>query len=123
MKKHASGFLDLVEQCKSHIEETNVDAVRYRQLEGEHLCLVDVREDYEWDNGHLPGALHLSKGVIERDIENCIPDKEMEVLLYCGGGFRSALAVSNLKKMGYKKAVSVDGGFSAWVSRGFPVEK
>lgn len=120
---HTSRFAELVEECKKHIEETNVDAVRFRQLEGESLYLIDVREDHEWEAGHLPGAIHLGKGVIERDIERAIPDTNAELLLYCGGGYRSALAAYNLKKMGYKKAVSVDGGFKAWVSRGFPLAK
>jgi len=123
MKKHTSGFLNLVEECKRDIEETNVDAVRYRQLEGEYLCLIDVREDGEWERGHLPGAIHLGKGIIERDIENLISNQDAEILLYCGGGYRSAIAAYNLKKMGYTKVISVDGGFSAWAARGFPVEK
>lgn len=119
---HTSGFLALVTHCKKNIEETNVDAVRHRQLEGESLYLIDVREDHEWDRGHLPGATHLGKGIIERDIENLIPDKNSEVLLYCGGGYRSAIAAYNLRQMGYKKVVSVDGGFKAWVNEGFPIE-
>lgn len=123
LKSHTSRFVELVEDCKKDIEETNVDAVRHRQLDGESLYLIDVREDREWIQGHLPGAIHLGKGVIERDIEHAVPDTNAELLLYCGGGYRSALAAYNLRKMGYKNAVSVDGGFKAWVSRGFPLEK
>ncbi len=122
-KQHPNRFVSLVEECKKHIKETNVDAVRYRQLEGESLYLIDVREDSEWENGHLPGAIHLGKGVIERDIERVIPDTGAELLLYCGGGYRSALAAYNLKKMGYTNAVSVDGGFKAWLDKGFPLEQ
>ncbi len=122
-KIHTNRFLALVEECKKHIEETNVDAVRYRQLEGESLYLIDVREDHEWEAGHLPGAIHLGKGVIERDIERLIPDTNAELLLYCGGGYRSAIAAYNLKKMGYQKATSMDGGFTDWVNHGFPLEQ
>lgn len=122
-KMHTSRFVALVNECKKKIQETNVDAVRHRQLEGEQLYLIDVREDREWEQGHLPGAIHLGKGVIERDIENVVPDIDAELLLYCGGGFRSALAAYNLKQMGYHKVVSVDGGFKAWVNRGFPLEQ
>lgn len=118
---HTSRFAALVAECKKHISETNVDAVRHRQLEGESLYLIDVREESEWQNGHLPGAIHLGKGIIERDIENLIPDTDAEILLYCGGGYRSAIAAYNLKKMGYKNAVSVDGGFRDWVNKGYPL--
>lgn len=123
LKTHSSAFITLVDSCRKEIKETNVDAVRHRQLEGEQLYLIDVREDNEWERGHLPGAIHLGKGVIERDIENTIPDTDAELLLYCGGGYRSAIAAYNLKKMGYTQAVSVDGGFRGWVERGFPIEK
>lgn len=123
LKPHTSSFVELVEECKKSIEETNVDAVRHRQLQGESLCLIDVREDNEWERGHLPGAIHIGKGVIERDIENMMPDKDTELLLYCGGGYRSALAAYNLKMMGYTKAISVDGGFKGWINSGFPIEK
>jgi len=85
--------------------------------------LLDVREDHEWTEGHIPGAIHLSRGILERDIEVAIPDREAEILLYCGGGYRSALAAENLQKMGYKRVLSVDGGWRGWVDAGFPVEK
>jgi rhodanese-related sulfurtransferase len=122
-KIHTNRFAALVAECKKDISETNVDAVRHRQLEGENLYLIDVREESEWTNGHIPGAIHLGKGIIERDIENLIPDTEAELLLYCGGGFRSAIAAHNLKKMGYTNVVSIDGGFSDWINKGFPLEK
>ena len=123
MKQHTSSFIQLVEEAKTHIKETNVDAVRHRQLEGEHICLIDVREDREWVSGHLPGAIHLGKGVIERDIEQIIADKKSEIILYCGGGYRSALAALSLKKMGYTQVVSMDGGFHGWAERDFPIER
>jgi len=89
---------------------------------GQNFTLVDVREDNEWARGHLPGAVHLGKGIIERDIEQVIPDKSAEIVLYCGGGFRSALAADNLRKMGYTNCISMDGGWRAWTAAGFPTE-
>ena len=118
---HANRFVELVDECRKNIQETNVDAIRQRQLDGEQLYLIDVREEHEWEHGHLPGAIHLGKGIIERDIENVVHDPEAEIFLYCGGGYRSALAAYNLKKMGYTNAISIDGGFKAWVTRGFPL--
>ncbi|MCU1305757.1 MAG: moeZ 1, partial [Acidobacteriaceae bacterium] len=97
--KHSEGFLNIVNDAKSRVAETNVEEVKKRMDRGEKFTLVDVREDNEWDKGHLPGAVHLSKGVIERDIEAAVPDKNAEIILYCGGGFRSALAADNLQKM------------------------
>jgi rhodanese-related sulfurtransferase len=120
--KHNAGFLKLVEEAKSRVRETNAQEVQKRLEKGEKLNLVDVREDSEWSKGHLPGARHLGKGVIERDIETAIPDKDAEIILYCGGGFRSALSADNLQKMGYKNVVSMDGGWRDWTERGYPVE-
>ncbi len=120
--KHNPGFLKLVEETKARVRETNVQVVMQRMDKGEKLNLVDVREESEWAKGHLPGAKHLGKGVIERDIETAIPDKDTEVILYCGGGFRSALSADNLQKMGYKNVVSMDGGWRDWTERGYPVE-
>lgn len=122
-KNHTSAFVHFVNTCKKGIKETNVDAIRLRQLDGETFCLIDVREESEWAQGHLPGAIHLGKGVIERDIENIFPDPSIELLLYCGGGYRSAIAAHNLKQMGYTNVVSVDGGFRDWVNKGFPIEQ
>ncbi len=121
--KHAEGFLRLVEDAKSRIRETNVPGVKKRLDEGEKFYLVDVREESEWARGRLPGATHLGKGIIERDIEKTIPDKSANVVLYCGGGFRSALAADNLQKMGYKNVLSMDGGWKGWIEAGLPVEK
>ena len=121
--QHATGFLNLVNDAKKRVKETNVAAVKARMDKGEKLNLIDTREDNEWAKGHLPGATHLSKGVIERDIEKTFPDRDAELILYCGGGFRSALAADNLQKMGYKNVVSMDGGWRGWNEAGGKVEK
>ena len=121
--QHSPGFLKLVEEAKSRIRETNVSDVKKRLDAGEKLNLIDVREESEWAKGHLPGAVHLSKGVIERDVEKKIPDKNAELILYCGGGFRSALAADNLQKMGYTRAVSMDGGWREWTGAKYPTQK
>ena len=121
--KHAAGFLKLVNDAKSRVKETNVAEVKMRLDAGEKFVLVDTREDNEWARGHLPGAVHLCKGIIERDIEAAVPDKTAEIILYCGGGFRSALAADNLQKMGYTNVISMDGGWRGWTEAGFPVEK
>jgi rhodanese-related sulfurtransferase len=121
--KHSPGFLNLVNDAKSRVRETTVHDVKRRQDAGEQLRLVDTREDSEWTRGHLPGAVHLCKGVIERDIETAIPDHETEIILYCGGGFRSALAADNLQKMGYRNVVSMDGGWRHWTECGYPTVK
>jgi rhodanese-related sulfurtransferase len=118
--KHAEGFLNIVNDAKSRVPETNVEEVKKRLDRGDKFALVDVREDNEWAKGHLPGAIHLSKGVIERDIEAKVPDKDAEIILYCGGGFRSALAADNLQKMGYKKVISMDGGWRGWNEAKYP---
>jgi rhodanese-related sulfurtransferase len=120
--KHAKRFLDIVNDAKRRVKKTDVATVRARQKQGDEFYLVDVREDNEWDKGHLPGAIHLSKGVIERDIEGVIPDVNAEIVLYCGGGYRSALAADNLTRMGYTHVVSMDGGFRGWNEAGFPIE-
>ncbi|MCU1285532.1 MAG: moeZ 1 [Acidobacteriales bacterium] len=121
--KHSEGFLNIVKDAKSRVPETNVEEVKQRLDSGEKLTLVDVREDNEWAKGHLPGAVHLSKGIIERDIESAVPDKNAEIILYCGGGFRSALAADNLQKMGYKKVISMDGGWRGWNEAKYPTSK
>ncbi len=120
--KHSKRFLDIVREIKARIKETDVQTVRARQKKGDTFYLVDVREDNEWDKGHIAGAIHIGKGVIERDIENLIPDPDAEIILYCGGGYRSALAADNLVKMGYTNVVSMDGGFRGWNAAGFPIE-
>ena len=121
--KHAAGFLNLVNDAKTRVKETNVAEVKKRLDAGEKFVMVDTREDNEWARGHLPGAMHLSKGIIERDIEATVPDKSAEIILYCGGGFRSALAADNLQKMGYTNVVSMDGGWRVWTESGYPIEK
>ncbi len=121
--KHSPGFLALVQAVKQRVRETNVAAVWARISRGEKFHLLDIREDNEWERGHLPGATHLGKGIIERDIENTIPDPNAEIILYCGGGYRSALAADMLQKMGYTNVVSMDGGYKGWVAAGHPVEK
>ena len=120
---HAPQFLKLVQDAKQRVKETNVPDVKRRMEGGEKLILVDVREDNEWAKGHIPGAVHMGKGVIERDIEQTFPDKDSRLVLYCGGGFRSALAADNLQKMGYTDVISMDGGWRGWTEAGFPVEK
>ena len=120
--EHSSGFLNLVNDAKKRVRETTPEAVRRRQETGERFHLVDVREDSEWERGHALGAIHMGKGVIERDIERAIPDRGEEIILYCGGGFRSALAADTLARMGYTNVFSMDGGWKLWRDLGFPVE-
>jgi rhodanese-related sulfurtransferase len=119
--KHSPGFLKIVEDAKSRVREISVDEVR-RKLESVKAKLIDVREDTEWAAGHARGAQHLGKGVIERDIEQSVPDKNSELILYCGGGFRSALATDSLQKMGYTNVASMAGGWRGWQAAGGPVE-
>jgi rhodanese-related sulfurtransferase len=121
-KQHAAGFLKLVLQAKEAVNECTVQDVKQRIDRDEAFHLVDVREDREWDAGHLPGAIHLGKGIIERDVEKMIPDTTAPIVLYCGGGFRSALAAKNLQDMGYSNVISMDGGFSGWKNAGFALE-
>lgn len=120
--KHSPGFLKLVSDAKARVRETNVHEVKQRLDRGDKLLLVDVREESEWARGRLPGAIHLSKGIIERDIEASIPDKAAPIVLYCGGGFRSVLVAENLQRMGYHNVLSMDGGWRGWVESGNPVE-
>jgi rhodanese-related sulfurtransferase len=120
---HPEGFLNLVKDAKKRIKEENFRETKKRLDASEKIILVDTREDSEWARGHVPGAIHLSKGIIERDIERAIPDKDAAIILYCGGGFRSALAADNLQKMGYRNVISMDGGWRGWTEAGFPVIK
>ena len=122
-RQHSPAFLALVQDAKQRIRETTIPELKKRLEAKEEFHLIDVREDHEWAAGHIPGAIHLCKGIIERDIEEKIANREAEILLYCGGGFRSALVADNLQKMGYKNVVSVDGGWRGWRAAGFPVEK
>jgi rhodanese-related sulfurtransferase len=120
---HALKFLALVNEAKKRVKETNVADVKRRLNAGEKIVLVDVREESEWSRGHLPGAVHLGKGIIERDIEQLVPDTNTKLILYCGGGFRSALSADNLQKMGYSNVESMDGGWKGWLEAGFPTQK
>ena len=121
--RHSPGFLRLVDDAKSRVREADFREIKRRLDAREKLTLIDVREDNEWARGHLPGAVHLGKGIIERDIEQAFPDKQAQLVLYCGGGFRSALVADNLQKMGYTNVVSMDGGWGGWTAAGYPVEK
>lgn len=120
--QHTEGFLKIVNDAKSRVKETTPEAVRQKQEAGEAFHLVDVREDNEWQKGRAAGAIHLGKGIIERDIETTIPDHDAEIILYCGGGYRSALAADALQQMGYTKVISMDGGWKRWKELGYPTE-
>jgi rhodanese-related sulfurtransferase len=117
---HPEGFLRLVKEAKTRIKEEDFREVKKKLDAGEKMIVVDTREDNEWARGHIPNAIHLGKGVIERDIERAIPDKNETIVLYCGGGYRSALAADNLQKMGYRNVISMDGGWRGWTEAGFP---
>jgi len=120
---HSPQFLKLVAESKARVKETNVAEVRSRLQSGETFLLVDVREDNEWASGHIPGAVHMGRGIIERDIEVKVPETSTKMILYCGGGFRSALVADNLQKMGYTNLESMDGGWRGWVAAGLPMVK
>lgn len=120
---HSPEFLKLVDDAKTRVKQTDVPTVLARLKKGEKLAIVDVREDGEWEKGRIAGSVHMGRGVIERDIEHAFPDKSKELILYCGGGFRSALSADNLQKMGYRNVISMDGGWRGWKDAGGPVEK
>ena len=119
----SSGYASLVKDAKTRIKEINIDGYKKLSSSGEKVLLVDVREDNEWTDGHAASAVHMSKGVIEREIESKVPKKDAKVVLYCGGGSRSALAADALQKMGYTNIFSLDGGFTAYKKAGLPTEK
>ncbi|HSY63975.1 MAG TPA: rhodanese-like domain-containing protein [Terriglobales bacterium] len=121
--QHSAGFLKIVEDAKKRIRETTIDDVKAKLDRGEKFLLIDVREESEYAADHLPGAIHLGKGVIERDVEARVPDQNTPMVLYCGGGFRSALAADNLQKMGYTNVLSMDGGVRGWREKGFSFTK
>lgn len=121
--KHSEGFLKVVDQAKERIRETTPAEVRRRQQAGDRFHFVDVREDNEWQKGRAAGAIHLGKGIIERDIETAIPDHHARIVLYCGGGYRSALAADALQQMGYTSVESMDGGWKLWIDMNYPIEK
>lgn len=120
---HSPEFLKLVNDAKSRVKEIDIAGYQEMVKAGDPHLLVDTREDSEWANGHVQGAVHMSKGTIERDIESKVPDKAARLVLYCGGGFRSALVADNLQKMGYENAISLDGGWRALKESGLPLEK
>lgn len=120
MPDHPAGFLKLVKEAKTRIKEEDFRDIKKKLDAGEPMIIIDTREDNEWARGHIPNAVHLGKGVIERDIEKAIPDKDATLVLYCGGGYRSALAADNLQKMGYRNVISMDGGWRGWTEAGFP---
>ena len=120
--KHSPAFLKLVDDAKSRVKQTIPEEVKARLDKGEKLLIIDIREDNEWEKGRIAGAVHFGKGIIERDIETAVPDKRQEIILYCGGGFRSALSADNLQKMGYSNVVSMDGGWRKWKELGYPTE-
>jgi len=122
-QQHSEGFLKIVADAKKHVKEWDFREVKKKMDAGEKFLLVDVREDNEWERGHIPGAIHMGRGIIERDIEEAVPDHNTQILLYCGGGFRSALSAENLQKMGYTNVVSMDGGWRHWTEAGFPTVK
>ncbi|MCI0381171.1 MAG: sulfurtransferase [Gemmataceae bacterium] len=120
-QQHAPRFLQIVTDAKKRIRETTVDEVKGKMERGEKFVLIDVREESEFARDHLPGAVHLGRGVLERDIEARVPDTAAPLVLYCGGGYRSALAADNLQKMGYINVMSMDGGIRGWREKGYPL--
>lgn len=120
-RQHSPAFLALVNDARTRVKQFAIEEFCERLQQGERFILIDTREESEWAKGHLPGAHHLSKGVIEREIETAIPQKDAPIVLYCGGGFRSALTADNLQKMGYTNVTSMDGGWRGWNERGLPV--
>jgi rhodanese-related sulfurtransferase len=122
-RQHAPRFLSLVQDAKKRVRELSVDQVKEMMDKGQRFHLVDVREESEWAKDHLPGAVHLGKGILERDAEDRLPDTAAPIVLYCGGGFRSALAADNLQKMGYTNVFSMDGGIRGWRDKGFPLDR
>jgi len=121
--QHSPRFLKIVDDARSRIKETTVDEVKQKLDSGEKFTLIDVREESEFAKDHLPGALHMGKGVIERDVESRVPDLNAPLILYCGGGYRSALAADNLQKMGYTNVISMDGGVRGWREKGYPMTR
>jgi len=120
-KHHSPRFLKIVEEAKSRVRELTVADVKAKLDRGDRFLLIDVREESEWNKDHLPGAVHLGKGILKRDVEERAPDTGAEIVLYCGGGFRSALAADNLQKMGYTNVWSMDGGHRGWKEKGYPL--
>jgi rhodanese-related sulfurtransferase len=122
-KKHSPGFEKICEDARTRIREVSAKDVRAGMISKQDFTLIDVREDHEWSDGRIPGAMHLGKGIIERDIENTIPDTSKKIILYCGGGYRSALAADALQRIGYNNVFSMAGGFSGWKDSNFPITR
>ncbi len=120
---HSPGFLKLISDASANVKTMSIEDYVARTAAGEPFVLVDTREEHEWDAGHLPGAIHLSKGIIERDVEKAVPDPAAPIVAYCGGGYRSVLVCENLQRMGYTNCVSLDGGWRGWNHRGLPTTK
>ncbi|WP_133135321.1 rhodanese-like domain-containing protein [Legionella rowbothamii] len=123
MKQHASGFLALVAESKKHIKEINPQKLKEKLDNHENIHVIDVREDHEWTSGHIPTAIHLGRGIIERDIEKKIPDMQQQIIVYCSGGFRCALVAESLQKMGYSQVYSLDTGLQGWIDSDYPLDK
>lgn len=121
--KHSEAFEKLVADIKPRIKEISIDDVRKKQGAGDQFAFIDVREDHEWEQGRAAGAMHVGRGILERDIEKHVPDLEAEIVLYCGGGYRSALAADNLQKMGYRKVFSMAGGIRGWREKALPEDR
>ncbi|MDR4492864.1 MAG: rhodanese-like domain-containing protein [Nitrospirales bacterium] len=119
--RHNPGFVQLVHEVRKNIRECSVETLKNRLAQSSSVIVLDVREDHEVQRGMIPGSIHLGRGILERDIETKIPDKQTEIILYCGGGYRSALAAENLQKMGYRNVWSLDGGIKAWTAAGYPL--
>jgi rhodanese-related sulfurtransferase len=120
--QHTPGFLKIVQDARSRVKECTVADVQARKTQGDPFILIDVREESEWAAGRIPGAIHIGKGVMERDVETKLPDPATPIVLYCGGGYRSALAADNLQKMGYTNVISMDGGFRGWKEAGGAID-
>ena|SRR5215831_1778015 len=121
--QHSPGFLKLVDDAKTRVRQFSIDEFLSRLQAGERYILIDVREDDEWANGHIPGAHHIGRGVLEREIERALPEKDAPIVLYCGGGFRSALSADSLQRMGYTNVFSLDGGWRGWNERELPTDR
>jgi rhodanese-related sulfurtransferase len=119
--KHSEAFERLVAEVRPRVKEISIDDVLAKQKRGDAFAFIDVREDHEWDQGRAPGAFHIGRGILERDIEKHFPDYDQQIVLYCGGGYRSALAADNLQRMGYRNVLSMQGGFRGWREKGLPV--
>lgn len=120
--QHSPRFLQIVNEARAKVRECSIEDLKTVLDSGSRVLVFDTREDHEWANGHIPGAIHLGKGIVERDIERVVPNPSETIYLYCGGGYRSALVAENLQRMGYTGCISVDGGFRAWKEKGYEIQ-